>query len=666
MAWDPKDYDFQSIKGMDPAANWLLGAAAADYLPDGASTPVPFFLKLADSSAVEAFENLPPFRDGADSNGALVLDFGAINSIVPQKFLPIFASREWFIRLLKREFRAFREANKRIVLSSPVTLPKELLVSFPDFPRTLSFVGARLNPPPGGWPTGTVLTAVIDDGIAFAHDRFREASDKTRIQCFYDMNQLADHLVKSEIDDDLSKLDEDAIYQRRGLIDYTNLRHKTAAWRAAHGTHVLDLAAGYAPSKALPEDMAKRPIIAVQLPTFAVELTTGELLDFFLGAGLLYILHQANNLAEVGKPLPLVINISLGYVAEQRHFGGVLEELMDLLVQLRPKTQIVLPAGNSHLARGHAVIDFSEDDEVEFDWIVQPDDKTHSWFVVLLPPGERDGNRMKLTVTRPDKVIETIDEATVLPKLMRDDVGLMEVYTDADGQRRFYIWIRPTERPQPDPRAIAPAGRWKLKFEKGPAEMVGVAHAWVQRDESLVGYPQRGRQSYFDHPNYRRFDDRTFLIETDAPAKYGPCPVMRKSLLNAAATGKHVATAGGFIESGCRVAPYSAGGPIVPPEDAALRKPDVLLPSEGSKAHAGVLAAGSRSGSVVAISGTSMAAPQLVRHIANLLETGTATRADVKILAQAGDVCTTVPKPDREGWGRLSRDDPREVERIER
>ena len=93
---------------------------------------------------------------------------------------------------------------------------------------------------------------------------------------------------------------EDEIYARSGLIDHGAPRHKSAAWRAAHGTHVLDLAAGYDPAGPIPD----RPIIAVQLPTPVVAQTTGERLDFHVALATYYILDRVWRLSGKIRPHP--------------------------------------------------------------------------------------------------------------------------------------------------------------------------------------------------------------------------------------------------------------------------------------------------------------------------------------------------------------------------
>ena len=134
-----KRLDFRDIRGMDPAAFWLLGPALEDFLPDPDSTPVPFLIEFGDEEAVRAFNDQPPLRDGAEGNGTLVLGFDGY-PVQPGAIVPAFASLEWFQRLLDGSERSesFRTADKRITLSSPVPLPPKFLEQFPDFPPSRS------------------------------------------------------------------------------------------------------------------------------------------------------------------------------------------------------------------------------------------------------------------------------------------------------------------------------------------------------------------------------------------------------------------------------------------------------------------------------------------------------------------------------------------------
>ena len=91
-------------------------------------------------------------------------------------------------------------------------------------------------------------------------------------------------------------MDEEEVYRRSGLLDFTRPEHKAVAWRSAHGTHVLDLAAGEdraTTDEAAKARIASRPIIAVQLPVATTADTSGAGLEPHVLDGIEYILHRA-------------------------------------------------------------------------------------------------------------------------------------------------------------------------------------------------------------------------------------------------------------------------------------------------------------------------------------------------------------------------------------
>src|SRR5882757_1086836 len=107
----------------------------------------------------------------------------------------------------------------------------------------------------GGNPPAVVM-GIIDDGIAFANERFRilgGADAGTRVQNWWLMdgptnNFLGGHMLdKAAIDtflvdctDANGVLNEEKFYRKVELLDFRQPNHKSAALRAAHGTHVMD------------------------------------------------------------------------------------------------------------------------------------------------------------------------------------------------------------------------------------------------------------------------------------------------------------------------------------------------------------------------------------------------------------------------------------------
>lgn len=544
-----------------------------------------------------------------------------------------------------------------------------------------------------GAAQGAVVMGIIDDGIAFAHERFRKVGGGGAIESRVEFWWLQDgvfvppppnmppiptgrQLSKAGIDPLLAActhagaIDEEELYRRAGLTDFQLYGHKSAAWNLAHGTHVLDLAAGYDQNHA-PDD---RPIVCVQLPVRTTADTSGATLFPWVHQAIHYILHCADRIAaDRGvRHLPVVINLSYGYFSGPHDGTSPIEVMIDRIVARSKhrgvELRVVLPAGNSYLLRTHAEVSFGPGNQngvACLNWRVLPDGKTPSYFEVWLPYSAPPiaASRLEVTVTSPTGQNWSVDE-----------LGAAQSFGPAPsyGELRYSFKAGPTQRgmfrgtvnatkhvvdsdPVPGAPALAPAGIWMVQLKNTGLAEGEIVDLWVQRDDSLYGFPPRGRQSYFDNPCYVRFDNEVRDNEQDDPA----CPVQRASTINAIATGQQPPVLGGFLRKEMRVAKYSSAGPITPAQAAAAPdpyRPDAVLPTDDSLVHYGLLAAGSRSGSVVAMNGTSVAAPQIARAIANdLAAGGNGDRAAVRGLVNCNPTSPTPPPmADRSGAGGIN------------
>ena len=160
----------------------------------------------------------------------------------------------------------------------------------------------------------------------------------------------------------------------------------------------------------------------------------------------------------------------------------------------------------------------------------------------------------------------------------------------------------------------------------------------MQRGDTPPGYRLFGRQS--------RFDDRATTCASIAGGTrpeendIGPEPVRAaRHDQCAGAPGGEAIVIGGFRRSDYTASRYSGAGPIVYPPGIVgpwRDGPDATAVSDDSVALHGVLAAGTRTGSVCAMDGTSVAAPQITRLIAGLMTAGLASdRTAVQAIAKA-------------------------------
>jgi hypothetical protein len=298
---------------------------------------------------------------------------------------------------------------------------------------------------------------------------------------------------------------------------------------------------------------------------------------------------------------------------------------------------------------------------------VQPDDQSASFVEIWLPhsQGAQPLPQVEVRITTPDGATSPwIGPGAVWKWPSAVNVRFYAEYFDVfpPGSRpHVLLAMAPTSEVSTTPRT-APSGTWRIEVRNnGRAIRV---HAWVQRGDTPPGYILHGRQSRFDDARYVRFDLAGRPQENDL----GPSHIVRHGSINALATGHEVIVIGGFRRSDYAASRYSGAGPIVyPPGIIAPWRdgPDATAVSDDSAALHGILAAGTRTGSVCAMDGTSVAAPQITRLIADLMTAGLASdRTAVKTIASAGDPAPPLPSQ-RGGAGRVELP-PRNKERWKR
>ena len=557
-------------------------------------------------------------------------------------------------------------------------------IGLPSIGTSGASVTPPINPDNSG-SRGMVVVGVIDDGIAFAHERFRHDDGTTRIEYFWDQDgrwstgpwpgllttgdyRYGRELTKDTLTppvlgiDDLmanathaGAIDEDEVYRVTRHLDFSHSDHKAAAWRISHGAHVMDLASGFDPAEA----PLNRPIVCVQLPGRVTADTSGRLLDPYVFEGLMYIFGRADDLAVKYRTgaLPVVVNLSYGVIAPHEQ-TEILVPAIDEAIRARETAlqvphRVTLPSGNAFLSRGHGRFRLGGiGARKRVRWQVQPDDATDSLLEIWLPKVDDPQNpypyRVELKVRAP-----TGDES---PWMSQGDQWVWQpggavrcyvIYQDVVPiwhRNMIRLFLRPTVS-NDGSTPVAPSGAWDITIRNAgvPVQIL----CWIQRDDSPYGYPLRGRQSRFEDPQYLRVDpiDGREVERELMPGSY----TKRFGTINRLATGSRTIVLGGFRRSDRTAAKYSAAGPVEVPVNVTRPcrvGPDASAPSDDSHAARGQLAAGSRSGGAVAMAGTSVAAPRIARWIADQMERRLpCDRGDVAQLARTppNGVPITVP-----------------------
>ena len=395
---------------------------------------------------------------------------------------------------------------------------------------------------------------------------------------------------------------------------------------------------------------AQARIIAVDLPSSPVWDTSGFGKDMVILAAIHYIFDRAELIRQTYgcAELPLVINLSYGYSGGPHDGTGLIEAALAELVAYRntkAATTLLMPSANmfqdqlfAHLTGEH----FSPDPAnpalklARLQWLAPPNDRTSSYLEVWYPPGATPQD-ISVEVTPPDsaQITSTAGMAgsgTRLIKLGGKVVGHLTLDHHRDSRWRSMVLLAPSESfaapghlvVGPDTYGTAPAGLWTLTFrlptamalpqQAAPGEIGGI-QCRIQRDISFGQGNTGARQSRFVDPLDQPYGPDGALAKTDQTAN--GAKLRRFGSLNGMATGGQTLVVGGAIASSGKAAEYSSAGLASPPALTPVgRGVDLSTVTERAPTAAGVLAAGTRSATRFAASGTSSACPQVARALA--------------------------------------------------
>lgn len=513
-----------------------------------------------------------------------------------------------------------------------------------------------------------VVTAVIDDFIGIAHERFRAAPARTRLRHHWIQGiesidpvhggrptvAIGQEFGSAEIDALLAgTASEPAFYraldaelQRRAGVNagVPGLKFEEGDYRRpigfneTHGTHIMDLAGG-APMGTLDADA--RPLVGVELPALATIETNGARLDAFVLQAVQRILNwcddwhlPAGGTARVG----VVINLSYGITAGPKTGRGFLEREIARLLDARNAeglpSKIVLPAGNSYRSHLTGAVSVTQGQARALDWRILPQDRSSSYLELRLPAAAS----CALTLTPPHGPAETVampaPGAGIAREWRRDGQVLGAIYAQPSpteaGITRVILALGPSTRYGPG-QHVTPAGAYGISLAHtgtGTDETSLDVTLDVQRDDTPSGFPIHGRQSYLEDAHIGRRDP----VTKDYAAPHSDSAVKWTGSLSAYAThpGEHVFVVGGAYPDSRAPdatadrrdpARYGAAGPS---RGANARNPDLAAVCEEGRMIGGMLAAGAFSGAGSVFSGTSSAAPQIARAIVDALQGGTA------------------------------------------
>ncbi len=528
--------------------------------------------------------------------------------------------------------------------------------SLEDDPN-LQFLSPGALPPD---PARAAVIGVIDDTVPFANQRLTVNNLDSRMAAIWMQDGAIASAVDPRVGADLphgtelrgaqiSRMlvdlaagdlaDEEAIYRKAGVIDFSRGSVQSGAFFGNHGAAVADLAAGFAPSDA---DARNFPVMAVSLPPEVTRDTLGTFAPFYILTAILYLVRRTRRLCRwiekvrgdgVLVRLPLIVNISYGILAGAKDGSSLVEQFQDAVTQagitdIGP-VHFVLPMGNHRQSQTHAALDTATDDQVT--WEAKPDDKTPS-FLEFWGPWRDDTNPpaqcMQLSISRQPSAPVTTGFAAhgAFEELQNGDAPVGRAYlqyrrTNGGGREVITLAMYPTLPAQSGDPYIQP-GHFQMSVSLGEDSVVD---AYIQRDDSIRRFRSGGRQSKFRDPFYQSHGPAGDVLAFDPSGSQAN--VMRAGTVNAFACGGLQLRVGGTYgdedddldEEEREVVVYSGLGA------AGLARPitgDTTAPADRGRMRPGVVTMGSLSGSRQAVSGTSMSAPQVTRALARRLASG--------------------------------------------
>ena len=477
---------------------------------------------------------------------------------------------------------------------------KRLQIALPSTPQT--FIEPATSSPMTE-ANGQTWMGFIDHGCAFAHPNFRDNQGGLRVQHLWDQSETAAAVgcwTTSTFANYGRELNFGAVspllaMHQHGPALYRHIDYAPATHRFAHGTHVMDVAAGRVNplSRAIATvsaaDAASTvPLIFVQLPWKPLKDTSGSAFAVQILDGIRYCL------AKTHPNDPLVVNISDGAYAGPHDGSSLVERGIDELVTTYPRLSVVIAAGNAYESKLHGRQQLAPNEPVDFLWKVLPDDMKESYCEVWVPKDAA----VEVSVTPPQSAprITPAGEASCLHDGTQLVGGVIHCASDpASTNRCVLVALAPTRWRTISGgavRAPAPHGIWTISV-KNVGESSITVDAWIERDNPALGDLGPRRQSLF--------------VEAA-----GTGYINQQETLNCLAYGQETIVVGGYRLVDKTLSRYSSA--------SNSRNPDLAAVSDQSTTLFGLRAAGTSGSSSNRMDGTSVAAPQVARRLVNLID----------------------------------------------
>ncbi len=425
-----------------------------------------------------------------------------------------------------------------------------------------------------------VVIGVVDLGCDFAHPHFIR-DGQSRILFLWDQQRtqeggnLADAPREFSYGREFTRDRLTAALSQPNPYAFLGYRLK----ESAHGTHILDVAGGNNPSA--PGVAPGADLIFVDVNVDDIAWRGPGVVGYTYGTSV-KLVEAVHYIFQKAGPRPCVVNISLGTNGGPHDGSSLVERAFDELLK-QPGRAIVIAAGNSQQHRIHSSGRLAAGEMATLEW--------------ELPQSDPSDNEMEIWYSGSDEfLVEVVDHNGVVwgplsagsmqegpPPPPQGPGGPIQVHIAHHGNdalnhdNHVGLFVAGGTLGVGVGRAI-----WHVRLHAQQVQ-TGEYHAWIERDDG---------------------DDAV-------PSCFGPASSATSfsHTLGSIASGRQTIVVGSYAaEEGRPISDFSSAGPT----RDNRQKPELAAPGFN------VVAASARTGGVVSMSGTSMAAPH-VAGVAALL-----------------------------------------------
>jgi subtilisin family serine protease len=265
-------------------------------------------------------------------------------------------------RILVKRLPELNRQVRRMQVARPIR--PAVYNSIPSIQADQQSLGQKLHlqggdPPPTG---SGVIVGIVDIGCDFVHPNFRDQNDDTRLLFLWDQRggAVGTNGVPYGREFDSKKINQ--ALATSTPYDFLGYEPEDGA----HGTHVMDIAAGN--STRYPGVAPGADLIFVHLglpsPIDVEEETLGS--SKYLYDAVKYIFDKAD---EQGKPA--VVNLSLASNGGAHDGTSMVETMFDDLLGAKDGRAIVVAAGNSYVDDIHTMGTVTPGAQAEIEWFIQ-------------------------------------------------------------------------------------------------------------------------------------------------------------------------------------------------------------------------------------------------------------------------------------------------------